>query len=261
MLKNQVIPEEKSVAALGSHFRNARTNLGKSLEEAAQVTCINPTILANLEADDFTKMPAEVFTRGFIKLYAQYLGLDANETLKLYVRQENFDQERPVDQPYRREILTGVPMAHQLSFFRDNRMVVINTILLTVLLAFYVLGAIIKMGQKPFDQITPENELAKSLVDGNTQPLPVTPGEAPAGTEGTGQTVVFETATPATTLPETQLGAAPPASGTPAAADQTAINDGRQPLPTVTDKTAPAPAAPPETTGTGIVVGGTINGR
>lgn len=260
MLKNQIIPEEKPVAALGSHFRNARTNLGKSLEEAARVTCINPTILANLEADNFTKMPAEVFTRGFIKLYAQYLGLDANETLKLYVRQENLDPERPEDQPYRQEILTGAAMAHPLSFFRSNPRVMIIAILLTVLLAFYVLGAIIKMGQKPFDQITPENELAKSLVDGNTQPLPVTPGETPAESEQTGQTGVSETATPATTLPETQPGAAP-ASGPPATADQTAINGGRQPLPTVTDKIAPVPAAPPETTGTGRVVGEASNGR
>lgn len=260
MLKDQALPEEQPVASLGSHFRNARTTQGKSLDEAARITCINPTILTNLEADDFTRMPAEVFTRGFIKLYAQYLGLDVNETLKLYVHQENLDPERPVDQPYRRDILTGATMAHPLSFLRSNPRAMIVAILLAVLLAFYALGAIIKMGQKPADQAAPENDLAKSLVDGTPQPLPGPPGEPPTGTEGTGQNETSETAALTAPQPETPPGDGS-APGAPAAAYQPASNSGQQPLPPVAEKAAPTPPATPATPGNGGIIAGAANGR
>jgi cytoskeleton protein RodZ len=206
MPKSQAPPEERPDTTLGSHFRNARTSQGKSLQEAAQVTCINPTTLANLEADNYTKMPAEVFTRGFIKLYAQYLGLDTNETIKLYVNQEKLDPERPVEQPYRREILTGTAMAHPLSLFKSNPRLRIIAILLTVLLGFYVLGAILKVGQKHPDQATPENELAKSLVDGNIQPPP---GAPTATTEGTPQTETPGTAPLTSKIQESPADVAP----------------------------------------------------
>lgn len=259
MPKTQDTPEERPAETLGSRFRNARTHLGKSLPEAAQVTCINPTILANLEVDNFTKMPAEVFTRGFIKLYAQYLGLDINETLKLYVNKENLDPERPVEQPYRREIGNGAAMAHPLNLFRSNPRLRIIVILLTVLLGFYVLGAILKVGQKHPEQTTPENELAKSLVDGNPQPLPGPPGEPPPAPEVTGQTGIPGAETMTTTLPEGQP-AAGSASGTPAAAYQPTTGD-RQPFPPVAVKTVPATTATPVETGAARSGGGTATGR
>lgn len=255
MPNNQAISEEQPVATLGSHFRSARTNQGKSLKEAARVTCINSTILANLEADNFTKMPAEVFTKGFIKLYAQYLGLDINETLKLYVNKENLDPERPVEQPHHREVHSAAALAHPRNLFKSNPRALIVAILLAVLLAFYALGAIIKVGQKPADQSTPENELAKSLVDGTPQPLPDPPGEPTSGMEETGQT-----ATQPDSQPETQPGAGSTSGPPPTAYQPATIND-RQPLPPVAEKTAPATSVPPEMTGSERVVGEAANGR
>lgn len=250
----QDIQEERPSETLGSRFRNARTHLGKSLPEAAQVTCINPTILANLEADNFTKMPAEVFTKGFIKLYAQYLGLDVNETLKLYGNQENFDPERPAEQTYRREILTGAAMANPLSLFKFNPRMRIIAILLTVLLAFYILGAILKVGQKHPDQTTPENELAKSLVDGNPQFLPGQTGVAPTAGESAEQAGVSGTASLTTTLPEAQ-----PASGTVTGAPATT---GAQPsMPPGVAQIAPAASATPVEPGAAKPAGEAATGR
>lgn len=248
MTNSDTTPEERPAETLGSRFRSARTSQGKSLQEVAQVTRINPTILAALESDNFAKMPAEVFTRGFIKLYAQYLGLDANETIKLYSNQENLDPERPTEEPYSRDVLNGAAMARPLSLFRANPRLRIIAILLTALLSFYVLGAILKAVQKRPDQAAPENELAKSLMDSNTPPLPGPPGELPAATEIPGTT-------PLPTIPsETQPGAGPAADAqeSPGAGVAPSAN---QPFQSTTAGTVPAgqPARTPtpETAGPG----------
>ncbi len=260
MPNNQATPEERPEETLGSRFRNARTDQGKTLPEAAQVTCINPTILANLEADNFTKMPAEVFTKGFIKLYAQYLGLDVNETVKLYVNKENLDPERPVEQPHRREVHTAAAMAHPRNRFRSNPKVMIIAILLALLLGFYTLGAILKLGQKHPDQAAPENELAKSLVEGNPQPLPGPAGEPPPAAGITEQTGVAGTVSLSTTLPEVLPGAGT-AAGMTAAPYQPAANAAVPSSQPVTEKAAPATSATPEGTGAGRATVGTANGR
>jgi cytoskeleton protein RodZ len=268
MPKSQALPEERPAESIGNRFRNARINQGKSLQEAARVTCINTTTLANLESDNFAQMPAEVFTKGFIKLYAQYLALDPTEALELYAQQERLKPERQAESSYRRELLTGASMASPFSLFRSNPKIRIIAILLTVLLAFYALGAIFKVGQKRPDQTAPEDELAKSLVDANTQPLPGPPGEQPAPTETTTPGDVAGNATTNATQPEALPGAAAeagtPGIGTPAAGSQPLLTGGGQsPLPVV-GKTAPAPtpapAAPPEATDTGRA-GVTVVGR
>lgn len=163
--------------SLGSLLRSAREKRRATLAEAATVTRISQRILTALEADDFAALPAEVFTRGFIKLYAEYLELDINAVLTLFTDQENLDPERPADRPYRSDILHGKAMANPLHFFKGNPRLRIIAILLAALLSFYTLGAIFKSMQKHPDQDSPENDLAKSLVNGQPQDLPTIPGE------------------------------------------------------------------------------------
>jgi len=164
--------------SLGGLLRQSRESQGKSLEEAAAVTRISQRTLLALESDDFSGRPAEVFTRGFVKIYAEYLRIDPSAALQLYVAQENLDPDHPVDRPYRHDILCGTAMARPLHFLKDNPRLRILAILLAVLLSFYTLGAIIKSCQKHPSHGEPENEVAKSLVEGKPQPLPAQPGEA-----------------------------------------------------------------------------------
>ena|SRR5829696_3489550 len=61
-----------------------------SLEEAAQATRIRRDYLAKLESDDHSTMPEPIYVRGFIKTYANYLGLDGDRL----AAQIRFWQER-----------------------------------------------------------------------------------------------------------------------------------------------------------------------
>jgi len=71
---------------LGQQLRAAREEKGVSIEQAAEATRVKADTLLALEADDYSKMPAPVYSKGFLKIYAQYLGLDAQRT------REEFDR-------------------------------------------------------------------------------------------------------------------------------------------------------------------------
>lgn len=66
-------------SAVGERLRDARENKGIDLFRAERDTKIRSKFLAALEDGDFTDLPGDVYTRGFIRNYATYLGLDADE--------------------------------------------------------------------------------------------------------------------------------------------------------------------------------------
>ena len=72
------------MGSLGETLRQARLDRGVSLADAERETHIRRRYLEALEAEDYGALPAQVYTRGFIRTYARYLGLDAEATLDLY---------------------------------------------------------------------------------------------------------------------------------------------------------------------------------
>ena len=72
---------------LGERFRQAREALGISIAEASTATRILPRYLQAIEAGDVASLPGDVYARGFVRNYAQLLGLPPEEMVSLY-RQE-----------------------------------------------------------------------------------------------------------------------------------------------------------------------------
>jgi transcriptional regulator with XRE-family HTH domain len=72
------------VETLGQYLYNARTAKGIDLRDAAQQTRISIQYLKALEQEDFTKLPGEVFVRGFLKNYCRFLNLDESVVMKKY---------------------------------------------------------------------------------------------------------------------------------------------------------------------------------
>ena len=70
---------------LGQQFKTARERKKVSTSQAAAALRMKVQQLEALERDDFTKMPAPVYARGFIRLYAQYLELEAGPLLQEYM--------------------------------------------------------------------------------------------------------------------------------------------------------------------------------
>jgi cytoskeletal protein RodZ len=69
---------------IGQQLKQARLAKNLSLAQVSQATRIRVHYLEALEADDFESLPSAVQARGFLKLYADYLGLSLEE---LFARQ------------------------------------------------------------------------------------------------------------------------------------------------------------------------------
>jgi cytoskeletal protein RodZ len=72
------------MSSLGSYLKKEREQRQVSIAELAQTTRIPVRILQQLESDDQSELPADVFVRGFLRSYARALGLDEEHVLTRY---------------------------------------------------------------------------------------------------------------------------------------------------------------------------------
>ena len=84
--------------SIGAQLREAREARSLTLEEVSKTTHMRLHYLQALEADDFESMPSSTQARGFLRTYANYLGLDAKAFLAALDRQsqpylEEFNQQ------------------------------------------------------------------------------------------------------------------------------------------------------------------------
>jgi cytoskeleton protein RodZ len=84
------------MGSLGETLRQARLDRGVSLSDAEGETHIRRKYLEALEAEDFATLPAMVYTRGFIRTYARYLGLDPELTLDLMSTPRSRDERAAI---------------------------------------------------------------------------------------------------------------------------------------------------------------------
>ncbi|MEP6870930.1 MAG: helix-turn-helix domain-containing protein [Anaerolineaceae bacterium] len=83
------------MSELGSLLVRAREARGLTLEDAERDTRISRRYLQALEAEQFEVIPAPVYARGFLRSYSQYLGLDPQETLGLFPREDDAEYGEP----------------------------------------------------------------------------------------------------------------------------------------------------------------------
>src|SRR5450759_3558980 len=72
------------LASFGEELRREREIRGISLKEIADATKISKRFLEAIERNDHRTLPAPVFTRGFVREYARYLGLSAEDIVNRY---------------------------------------------------------------------------------------------------------------------------------------------------------------------------------
>src|SRR5204863_8612654 len=97
------------VWTLGETLRQARLDKSVSLAEAARDTRIRRGYLEALEAEDPAALPPPVYTRGFLRTYAEYLGLNPQAMLDLY--QPSAHREPT---PALRPAVPHIPMPRQI---------------------------------------------------------------------------------------------------------------------------------------------------
>lgn len=86
-----------SKLTVGDELRIRRQELDISLHKVEVATKIRGRYLRAIEASDFANLPNDVYSRGFVRQYAQYLGLSGAEYAKRY-QLERGGLQKPVQQ-------------------------------------------------------------------------------------------------------------------------------------------------------------------
>src|SRR5512143_1331636 len=69
------------ITTIGQRLKTAREEQHLTLEKVFEATRIRVQYLQALEADDLSVMPSPVQARGYLRNYAEFLGLDVDQIL------------------------------------------------------------------------------------------------------------------------------------------------------------------------------------
>ncbi|MEE9524600.1 MAG: RodZ domain-containing protein [Thermodesulfovibrionales bacterium] len=110
-------------------LKETRSKEGLSLEEIAARTHIRIEYLKGIEQGDFSKIPSEIYVRGYLKSYAEILGLDEDEILALYCEEKGDTDEECVEE---------VQLPVKKGLFREYVAIAIG-VLVCILIVFVVI--------------------------------------------------------------------------------------------------------------------------
>lgn len=88
----------------GKSLREAREAKGYTVAQIAETTHIMPSVIEGLENEDFSRIAAPIYGRGFVKLYCEAVGLEAKPFVDEFMEIMNGNRsvsikERPVEAP------------------------------------------------------------------------------------------------------------------------------------------------------------------
>ena len=110
--------------SIGEKLRLAREQANYTLDQVARDTNVARRFLQALEEEDFSAFPGETYALGFLRTYAEYLGLDAQE---LVARFHNLQiQEQPL--PMNELLDTRRPIPPRLLYLGGGAAVVVIAI-------------------------------------------------------------------------------------------------------------------------------------
>lgn len=143
--------------SLGEYLKRERELRQISLEEVAEGTKIAIYRLRAMEADCWDKLPAEIFVKGFIKSYAEFIGLIPEDVILRY--QEYAAQERP-DEP--------TEPAHKPLFNYVNKVSLFNRELIIAASGFFLIFLLLVMAIWFFWPSDEKHEKDQNLVPSTT---------------------------------------------------------------------------------------------
>lgn len=71
---------------MGNVLKERREELGKNIKEIAKITRVRANYLKAIEEEEFSTLPIPVYTKGYIKEYAKFLGVPVDLALAPYER-------------------------------------------------------------------------------------------------------------------------------------------------------------------------------
>ena len=118
---------------IGSSLREARTRQGLDFPELEERTKIRPKYLRALEDERFDILPAPTYVRGFLRSYAEALGLDGQPFVDEYQTRFAVDEDAPAPIRARR---TPAPRRNRVG--RESRIAVAALLAIAIVTALVI---------------------------------------------------------------------------------------------------------------------------
>ncbi|MEP6994603.1 MAG: RodZ domain-containing protein [Acidobacteriota bacterium] len=131
---------EKPNLTFGEELRRERLIRDVSLEEISAATKISIRLLSALENSDISRLPAPVYSRGFIRAYSKHLGLNPEEMVNAYLADVAPEKGREA---------AGSRKGRPRSRFLRGRRAAAGTIVVSVTAILLVLGLIARPQRRP----------------------------------------------------------------------------------------------------------------
>jgi len=135
--------EASNESGIGRLLEHKRKEQGLSLEEVEQATKIRKRYLTGLEREDYAMLPDAVYARGFLKTYANYLGLDGDAFVRQLKSTRKPRRERGIDYNTRPESDFGQPVMSPSGLSGTRKRKISTSAIVTLLVALLVLAAVI----------------------------------------------------------------------------------------------------------------------
>lgn len=182
---------------IGRLLRESREQLGLTLEEVERATRIRQHHLEALERGEPGSLPSPVQARGFLRNYADFLGLDADEVLLHYSESLQGEARTEAAPPRGRAATDAVEVRKRRLPWLTSDLFIAGAIIVVVFAVLIWGGGQVLAAVRAEQSAEPEQELSlvleSSPTAGDTTPTanPAATGAggpvvtAPAGTEGT----------------------------------------------------------------------------
>jgi cytoskeleton protein RodZ len=121
------------VFEIGNSLREARLRQHLDFPELEQATKIRSKYLRALEDEEFDALPAETYVKGFLRSYAEYLGLDGQLYVDEYNSRYVVGDEEPVARPRRSRAGANQPRV-------DSRVVLATIAGIVAVTALFILA-------------------------------------------------------------------------------------------------------------------------
>jgi cytoskeletal protein RodZ len=141
---------KSKLQTLASILKRRRENLDISLSEAEQATRIRARYIEALEASEYDLLKDDVYTKGYVKNYADFLGLETKPIIKLY------EQERAGVREMKRQSRRGDGVKLGVKPIKSARWVVtpktfvlLSVVAVVLVVVSYIIWQVIVLSAPP----------------------------------------------------------------------------------------------------------------
>jgi cytoskeleton protein RodZ len=132
-----------TTSKIGPVLEQARKERGLTLDDVEQATKIRKRYLAGLEREDYGVLPDAVYAQGFLKTYANYLGLDGENLSRQLKDRRKPRRERTINYSPPKWSDFEQPLITPTGLSGTRKRKISTTSILTVVVAVFALVAII----------------------------------------------------------------------------------------------------------------------